>query len=66
MAIDPGTIGNYQYASTRSQTIGGIQYEKDAPVDTSSLPDHKISQFLRQRLIRPINNSPDQRDATSR
>jgi hypothetical protein len=39
--------------ANKQVTIGGVSYLPGDPVDVSKLADHKVSQLLRQRILRP-------------
>lgn len=43
-----------QYAAGKALMLRGVQYQPGDPVDVSFLPEHKIQQFLNQRLLRPV------------
>lgn len=44
-----------KYAAGKLLMLRGVQYMPGDPVDVSFLPEHKIQQFLSQRLLRPIH-----------
>lgn len=41
------------FVANKRLVIAGVHYGPGDPVDTSTLPDHKVAQFLNQRLLRP-------------
>lgn len=45
------------FVAVRSGTFCGVPYEPGEEVDVSTLPDHKISQLLDQRRLRPGRGS---------
>lgn len=42
-----------EYEANKTMVVGGVSYAPGDPFDISKLPDHKVGQFLNQRLIRP-------------
>jgi hypothetical protein len=47
------------YVVAKSKVIGGRPYAPGDPFDISQLDDHKVSQLLAQRIIRPVMSQPD-------
>lgn len=46
-------------------TMAGHEYKVGDPVDVASLPDHKVQQFLDQRILRPSARTLEQRSASA-
>lgn len=51
----PGVVAGTPYVVNKPFSMGGTAYERDQPFKPSAheLPDHKVTQLLRQRFIRP-------------
>lgn len=47
--IDPAI----QFEANKMFTMRGVDYKPGDLVDISQLPEHKVGQFLNQRMIRP-------------
>lgn len=45
-------------AANKKFTMQGKEYEPGDEVDVKGLPDHKISQLLNQRYLRPLTPTP--------
>ena len=57
--METGTLAQ-SYEVNKAMVVGGVSYIPGDLFDHTMLPEHKVSQFLRQRLIRPrsaVNNS---------
>lgn len=46
------------YLASKVFTMRGVNYSPGDTVDVSELPNHKITQFLNQRYIRPAPTEP--------
>lgn len=57
MASEPKPQPQFEFV--RSVRIAGMKYTPGDPFDPVALemPDHKVQQFLRQRIIRPVPGS---------
>lgn len=49
-----------QYEANKAFRMLGRDYLPGDPVDVSELQEHKVSQFLNQRILRPARVGPEQ------
>lgn len=49
-----------KYEANKKIRVGSVDYKPGDLVDVSEMPDHKISQFLNQRLLRPAKANASQ------
>lgn len=56
-AVEP--VDTRHVEANKAFTMLGHSYSPGDPVDVSSLPDHKVSQLLNQRFLRPVKGVGD-------
>lgn len=51
--------GSPRFVANKRVSLGGHDYTPGDPIDVSGLPDHKVSQLLRLRILRPYSVQKD-------